>query len=73
MLISPPLLALYSVVVTDFFSFPGDNPPHDMWNQTWNSSLRDTQMVVDYLASKFPNVTIYPAIGNHGTCTCGCM
>lgn len=44
----------------------GDNPPHDIWNETWTSQLNATDYVVNYVASKLPNVTIYPAFGNHG-------
>ena len=44
----------------------GDNPPHDIWNETFASQLEVTQFIVDYLAQQLPNINIYPAIGNHG-------
>ena len=54
--------------------FLGDNPPHDVWNETLASQLTATDYTVNYVASKLPNTTIYPAMGNHGkgihTSTC---
>ncbi len=47
------------------FIHPGDIPPHDYWNNTQNILLNDTHFVIDYLAEKL-NITIYPAMGNHG-------
>ena len=44
----------------------GDNPPHDIWNETWASQLTATDYIVNYVASKLPGITIYPAMGNHG-------
>ena len=52
------------------YSFAGDNPPHDIWNETWTSQLNATDYIVNYVASKLPNVTIYPAFGNHGKLCC---
>eukprot|EP00731_Ephydatia_muelleri_P015723 Em0009g147a len=48
----------------DVIVYTGDNPPHDIWNETYNSQLGATQFLVDYLAQKL-NRTIYPAMGNH--------
>ena len=48
----------------------GDNPPHDLWNETFASQLEVTQFIVDYLAQQLPNISIYPAIGNHGRLVC---
>lgn len=45
----------------------GDNAPHDVWNETWTTQLDASQFIVDYLAEKMPSMTIYPAIGNHGS------
>lgn len=61
----------HCLIMGDIFHFLniwtiGDNPPHDVWNETWTSQLNATNYVVNYVASKLPNVTIYPAIGNHG-------
>ena len=44
----------------------GDNPPHDLWNETWTSQTDATAYLVSYLAEKLPNRRIYPALGNHG-------
>ncbi|KAL5481336.1 hypothetical protein EMCRGX_G021473 [Ephydatia muelleri] len=48
----------------DVIVYTGDNPPHDIWNETYNSQLGATQFLVDYLAQML-NRTIYPAMGNH--------
>jgi sphingomyelin phosphodiesterase len=51
----------------DFTIYTGDNPPHDVWNETWNGQTESTKFVVDYLSKNLPNQTIYPAMGNHET------
>ena len=44
----------------------GDNSPHEIWNESFSSTLEASQFVLDYLAQQLPNFTIYPAMGNHG-------
>ena len=51
-----------------YMRYLGDNPPHDVWNETYNSQLGATQFLVDYLAQKL-NRIIYPAMCNHGNHT----
>lgn len=49
-----------------FIVYTGDNPPHDVWNETWSSQLESTRLVVDYLSAHLPpGLPIYPAVGNH--------
>ena len=48
------------------YSPSGDNPPHEIWNETFSSQLESSHFVIDYLAQQLPNATIYPAMGNHG-------
>ena len=53
--------------VQQFSSLPsGDNSPHEIWNESFSSTLEASQFVLDYLAQQLPNFTIYPAMGNHG-------
>ena len=44
----------------------GDNPPHDMWNETYESQLLATKVVVNSVSEKLGATLIYPALGNHG-------
>ena len=51
----------------DFIVYTGDNPPHDIWEESWQSQTNSTNFLVKYLSTKLPNQTIYPAMGNHET------
>lgn len=51
----------------DFIIYTGDNPPHDMWNQSYDSQLQATKTIVDFFHQRMPTITIYPSIGNHET------
>ena len=59
-------VSLGALTVVSYPPPSGDNPPHDIWNETFASQLEVTQFIVDYLAQQLPNINIYPAIGNHG-------
>ena len=48
----------------------GDNPPHDVWMETWNGQLQASEYIVDYISKQLPNTTIYPVFGNHGKVCC---
>lgn len=60
-------VSLGALTAVSYLPSSGDNPPHDLWNETFASQLEVTQFIVDYLAQQLPNINIYPAIGNHGT------
>ena len=60
------LSLLCSVCVCGNNTLSGDNAPHEVWNETWASQYDASKFLMDYLAQKLPNTTIYPAIGNHG-------
>lgn len=51
----------------DFIIWTGDNLPH-VWEPEdpgWNSIFEALAILTDLLTSEFPNVPIYPSIGNH--------
>eukprot|EP01113_Clastostelium_recurvatum_P017164 TRINITY_DN2008_c0_g1_i10.p1 TRINITY_DN2008_c0_g1~~TRINITY_DN2008_c0_g1_i10.p1 ORF type:complete len:465 (+),score=115.77 TRINITY_DN2008_c0_g1_i10:66-1397(+) len=50
----------------DYVVWTGDNPPHDVWNQTKEGQISATQYVTDSLKAVFgKNTPIYGALGNH--------
>lgn len=54
-------------LVNEFvINYSGDNPPHDIWNESLSSQVQATKMVVDHLANKISGIRIFPAMGNHG-------
>lgn len=56
----------------DFIMWTGDNPPHDIWEESRTTQLFRTEYLVDrlYAAYADSNVTVYPALGNHETYPC---
>jgi sphingomyelin phosphodiesterase len=46
----------------------GDNPPHDVWNQSEASQESYLGYTAELIAATFndTDVEIYPSIGNHG-------
>jgi sphingomyelin phosphodiesterase len=49
----------------DFVVYTGDNPDHKLWEKTRESQQSSSDFIVDFLAANLPNLTIYPALGNH--------
>ncbi|KAF4523493.1 hypothetical protein B566_EDAN004563 [Ephemera danica] len=49
----------------DYILWTGDLPPHDVWNQTREENLDIIKQTVDQLGQTFPNIPIFPALGNH--------
>jgi Calcineurin-like phosphoesterase len=49
----------------DYILWTGDLPPHDVWNQTKDENLSIIKQTVDQLGQTFPNIPIFPALGNH--------
>lgn len=49
----------------DYIIWTGDLPPHDIWNQTKESNLNILRETIEQLILYFPNIPIFPALGNH--------
>lgn len=49
----------------DIILFSGDVPPHTMWDETAQSQMACTKLLVDILKRLLPNYNVYPIIGNH--------
>lgn len=49
----------------DYILWTGDLPPHDIWNQTKDENLKIIKETVKQMYATFPNVPIFPALGNH--------
>ncbi|XP_025831709.1 sphingomyelin phosphodiesterase isoform X2 [Agrilus planipennis] len=49
----------------DYIIWTGDLPPHDIWNQTKNQTVGNLQEHVKLMQTYFPNVPIFPVLGNH--------
>ena len=55
----------------DIVVYTGDNPPHDIWMESFAGQVEATQSLVEYVRQGLGNTTIYPALGNHGVCVRG--
>jgi len=49
----------------DTILWTGDNPPHDVWEQSREYNLNITRILVDMVYTNFPNISVFPALGNH--------
>lgn len=49
----------------DIVIYTGDNPPHDIWIESFTGQVEATQFLVRYIRNGIGNGTIYPALGNH--------
>eukprot|EP01135_Chromosphaera_perkinsii_P008700 Nk52_evm33s1444 gene=Nk52_evmTU33s1444 len=49
----------------DMIFYTGDNPPHDLYEESAKRQLNATQETVDLLSKYFPKTPIYPVYGNH--------
>lgn len=49
----------------DLIYWTGDVPPHNIWNQSRNDQLDAMSTAMKVFLQYFPNVTVYPAMGNH--------
>jgi sphingomyelin phosphodiesterase len=47
----------------DFIVWTGDNPPHDVWEETAPQQLARIERVTAKIAQYFPKIPVYPAIG----------
>ena len=49
----------------DFIYWTGDLPAHDIWKQTKASNAEIVRGTASQLVEHFPDVPVYPALGNH--------
>lgn len=49
----------------DIILFSGDIPPHTVWDETEESQLRCTELLVESLSRNLTGHDVYPIIGNH--------
>ncbi|XP_017775503.1 PREDICTED: sphingomyelin phosphodiesterase-like [Nicrophorus vespilloides] len=49
----------------DYVIWTGDIPPHDIWNQTKEQNIDNIRFTIGKLFETFPNIPIFPALGNH--------
>ncbi len=50
----------------DIILWTGDNPAHNIWQDTRDEIKNITKTFVDYLTKKSNNtISVYPAVGNH--------
>lgn len=50
----------------EFIIWTGDNPPHNVWNQSYEYNGLYTSEAVSLVREVFPSIQVYPALGNHG-------
>lgn len=50
----------------EFIVWTGDNPPHNIWNQSYEYNGHYIEEAVYLVREIFPNIQVYPALGNHG-------
>ena len=43
----------------------GDWPAHDLWQQTRDLNVNITRFGVEQIKHYFPNIPVFPQIGNH--------
>jgi len=49
----------------DYAIFTGDMPPHDIWLETRETSLTADAYELSLFHKMLPNITVFPAMGNH--------
>ncbi|EGC39017.1 hypothetical protein DICPUDRAFT_52947 [Dictyostelium purpureum] len=49
----------------DFIIWTGDNPPHNVWEQSQTQQEFATQTLAQLILKTFPNTPVFPVIGNH--------
>lgn len=49
----------------DYVLWTGDDPPHNVWNQTKEGQMAVMRKVATLIRSYFPGVPVFPALGNH--------
>ena len=51
----------------------GDDPPHNIWNQTREYNINCSNIIVSMVRKAMPNLTFFPALGNHNGARAGWM
>lgn len=54
------------LIISLLCSFLGDTPPHSAWEESYDSQLGCTKILIDSFNKTLSNYNIYPTIGNHG-------
>ncbi|RXG55132.1 Sphingomyelin phosphodiesterase [Armadillidium vulgare] len=49
----------------DFIIWTGDIVPHNVWSSTRESNLAIINEMADLISEHFPDIPVYPAVGNH--------
>ncbi|KAJ6645977.1 Sphingomyelin phosphodiesterase, partial [Pseudolycoriella hygida] len=49
----------------DYIIWTGDLQPHNVWSETKEENVKLLREMVAIMKAKFPNIPIFPAIGNH--------
>eukprot|EP01132_Coremiostelium_polycephalum_P004818 gene4818-6006_t len=49
----------------DFIVWTGDNPPHNVWEQSQSDQTAATETLSQLIYNTFPNTIVLPSIGNH--------
>eukprot|EP00698_Gefionella_okellyi_P024910 TRINITY_DN8933_c0_g1_i2.p1 TRINITY_DN8933_c0_g1~~TRINITY_DN8933_c0_g1_i2.p1 ORF type:complete len:387 (+),score=48.61 TRINITY_DN8933_c0_g1_i2:162-1322(+) len=49
----------------DFVLWSGDNPPHDMWQETPQTQLNSSLSVTNIMKLYFDSTPVFPCFGNH--------
>ena len=49
----------------DFGFLTGDDPPHNVWNQTQEYNVNVSKSIAEMFKNAFPNMTYFPVLGNH--------
>jgi len=49
----------------DYIIWTGDVPPHNIWNQSKDDQISALKFAGETLLKYFPDMKIYPALGNH--------
>jgi sphingomyelin phosphodiesterase len=50
----------------EFIMWTGDTPPHNVWNQSYEYNGHYITEGVKLVREVFPDIKVYPALGNHG-------
>jgi sphingomyelin phosphodiesterase len=48
-----------------FLVWTGDNPPHDVWDETAEGQLNRLKIVSQMISQAFPTLPVFPVLGNH--------
>lgn len=55
----------FTIQDIDYVIWTGDIPPHDSWSLLKNESLDILNKTLSKMMKHFPDIPVYPALGNH--------